>query len=35
MGLNQDLISNSPYNLLYSSCDVSSEYLVLDHLIIP
>ena len=31
----QDLISNSPYFLLYSSCDVSLENLVLDQLIIP
>ena len=31
----QDLISNSPYCLPYSSCDVSLEYLVLDQLIIP
>ena len=31
----QDLISNSPYCLLYSSCGVSSENLVLDQLIIP
>ena len=31
----QDLIRNSPYCLLYSSCGVSSENLVLDQLIIP
>ena len=31
----QDLIGNSPYCLPYSSCDVSSENLVLDQLIIP
>ena len=31
----QDLISNSPYHLLYNSYDVSSENLVLDQLIIP
>ena len=31
----QDLFSNSPYCLLYSSCDVSLENLVLDQLIIP
>ena len=31
----QDLISNSPYCLLYSSCNVSLENLVLDQLIIP
>ena len=31
----QDLISNSPYYLPYNSCDVSSENLVLDQLIIP
>ena len=31
----QDLISNSPYYLPHSSCDVSLENLVLDHLIIP
>ena len=31
----QDLISNSPYCLPYSSCDVSLENLVLDQLIIP
>ena len=31
----QDLISNSPYFLPYSSCDVSLENLVLDQLIIP
>ena len=31
----QDLTSNSPYYLLNSSCDVSLEDLVLDHLIIP
>ena len=30
-----DLISNSPYCLPYSSCDVSLENLVLDQLIIP
>ena len=30
----QDLISNSPYCLPYSSCDVSLENLVLDQLII-
>ena len=31
----QDLISNSPYCLSYNSYDVSSENLVLNHLIIP
>ena len=31
----QDLISSSLYCLPYSSCDVSSENLVLDQLIIP
>ena len=31
----QDLTSNSPYYLLYSSCGVSLEDLVLDHLMIP
>ena len=31
----QDLTSNFPYYLLNSSCDVSLEDLVLDHLIIP
>ena len=31
----QDLVSNSPYCLPYSSCDVSFENLVLDQLIIP
>ena len=31
----QDLFSNSPYCLLYSSCDVSLENLVLDQLMIP
>ena len=31
----QDLISNSPYCLLYSSCDISLKNLVLDQLIIP
>ena len=31
----QGLISNSPYYLPYSSCDVSLENLVLDQLIIP
>ena len=31
----QGLISNSPYGLPYSFCDVSLEYLVLDQLIIP
>ena len=31
----QDLISNSPNCLLYSSCDISLENLVLDQLIIP
>ena len=31
----QDLINNSPYCLLYSSCDASLENLVLDQLIIP
>ena len=31
----QDLISNSPYCLPYTSCDVSLENLVLDQLIIP
>ena len=31
----QDLSSNSPYYLPYNSCDVSSENLVLDQLIIP
>ena len=31
----QDLISNSPYCLPYSSCDVSMENLVLDQFIIP
>ena len=31
----QDLISNSPYCLLYSSYDVSTENLLLDQLIIP
>ena len=31
----QDLISNSPYCLPYSFCDVSLENLVLDQLIIP
>ena len=31
----QDLISNSPYCLPYSSCDVNLENLVLDQLIIP
>ena len=31
----QDLISNSPYYLPYSSYDVSSENLLLDQLIIP
>ena len=31
----QDFISNSPYCLPYSSCDVSLEDLVLDQLIIP
>ena len=31
----QDLISNSPYSLLYSFCDVSLENLVLDQLMIP
>ena len=30
----QDLISNSPYCLTYSSCDVDLENLVLDRLII-
>ena len=30
----QDLISNSPYCLPYTSCDVSLENLVLDQLII-
>ena len=30
----QDLISNSPYSLLYNSYDVSSENLVLDQLIL-
>ena len=31
----QDLISNSPYCLPYSSCDVCLEKLVLDQLTIP
>ena len=31
----QDLISNSPYCLPYSSYDVSLENLVLDQLLIP
>ena len=31
----QDLVSNSPYSLLCSSCDVSLKILVLDQLIIP
>ena len=31
----QDLISNSPFFLPYSSCDVSLENLGLDQLIIP
>ena len=31
----QDLISNSPYCLLYSPCNVSLKNLVLDQLIIP
>ena len=31
----QDLISNSPYCLLYISCVVSSEKLVLDQLVTP
>ena len=31
----QDLVSNSPYCLPYSSCDVSLENLVLDQSIIP
>ena len=31
----QDLISNSPYCLLYNSCDVSLENLELDQPIIP
>ena len=31
----QDLNSNSPYCLLYNSCNVSLENLVLDQLIIP
>ena len=31
----QDLICNSPYCLLYSSCDFIWENLVLDQLIIP
>ena len=31
----QDLVSNSPYCLPYSSCDVSLENLALDQLIIP
>ena len=31
----QDLICNSPYCLLYSSCYVNLENLVLDQLIIP
>ena len=31
----QDLVSNSPYCLPYSSCDVSLENLVLEQLIIP
>ena len=31
----QDIISNSPYCLPYSSCDVSLENLALDQLIIP
>ena len=31
----QGLISNSPYYLPYSSCNVSLENLVLDQLIIP
>ena len=31
----QDLISNSPYFLPHSSCDVSLENLVLDQFIIP
>ena len=31
----QDLISNSPYCLPYTSCDVSLENLVSDQLIIP
>ena len=31
----QDLISNSPYCLLFNSYDVNLENLVLDHLIIP
>ena len=35
MSLIQDLISNSPYCLLYSSYDVSNENLLLDQLIIP
>ena len=30
-----DLISNSPYCLLYSSCDVGLENLALNQLIIP
>ena len=32
---NSHLISNSPYCLSYSSCDVSLENLLLDQLIIP
>ena len=31
----QDLYSNSPYCLLYNSCDIGWENLVLDQLIIP
>ena len=31
----QDLFSNSPYHLPYNYCDVSSENLALDQLIIP
>ena len=31
----QDLISNSPFRLLYNSYDVSLENLVLDQLLIP
>ena len=33
--ISQDLKSNSPYCLLYCSCDISLETLVLDQLIIP
>ena len=30
----KDLVSNSPFNLLYNSCNISSENLLLDQLII-